>query len=159
VGSRRADAAPLTDRAWPFAVRRARANDREAIVEFASRTFDGWDYLPHAFDAWLNARDGVLLVATAGRPADGSKASAANGDALEHGQVIAVARVALMSPAEAWLEGIRVDPRVRGLSVATNLQAAELQWAAAQRVRVAVSYKHIRAHETSAHLGCRLMGL
>ena len=33
---------------------------------------------------------------------------------------MAMARVARVAPGEAWLEGIRVDPRVRGMNVATD---------------------------------------
>jgi hypothetical protein len=150
----RTDAAALSVRRWPIHVRRARSADRGQVVEFASRTWDGWDYVPHAFDHWLTARDGVLLVATVGRPADGRPPLDAAGELLEIGQVVAVARVALLSPTEAWLEGIRVDSRVRGMSVATDLQAAELHWAAAQASAL-VRYATGERNEGSHRLGAR----
>jgi GNAT superfamily N-acetyltransferase len=141
-------------RPWPVVVRRARPADREPIVRFASATFDGWDYIPHAFDVWLHAPDGVLLVAAAGRLADGSVARDANGQLLAADQPVAVARVALASADEAWLEGIRVDPRIRGMDVATDLQVAELQWAAARGVRV-VRYATGERNDASHRLGAR----
>ncbi|MDP8905177.1 MAG: GNAT family N-acetyltransferase [Chloroflexota bacterium] len=67
---------------------------------------------------------------------------------------IAVARVALLSPDEAWLEGIRVDPRVRGMDVATDLQVAELHWAAEHGARV-VRYATGSGNEASHRLGAR----
>ena len=147
------DAAGLNGRNWAVGVRRAEAADRPAVVEFASRTWDGWDYVPHAFDHWLAAADGVLLVATVEPAGDGQPLDH-DGAPLETGQVVAVARVALPSPAEAWLEGIRVDPRVRGMDVATELQLAELDVAARHGARV-VRYATGERNEASHRLGAR----
>jgi GNAT superfamily N-acetyltransferase len=116
-------AAPASDPATtnqPIAVRRARASDKDAVLTFASRTWDGWDYIPEVWDEWLIADDGVLLVAT-GQDED---------------RPIAMTRLAVLSRDEGWLEGIRVDPAVRGRGVATNLQIAELAWAHAHELRV-----------------------
>jgi GNAT superfamily N-acetyltransferase len=116
-------AAPARDPATtnqPIAVRRARASDTDAVLAFASRTWDGWDYIPEVLDQWLSADDGVLLVAT-GQDDD---------------RPIAITRLAILSRDEGWLEGIRVDPAVRGRGVATNLQIAELAWARAHELRV-----------------------
>jgi len=123
-------------------------------MAFASRTWDGWDYVPHAWPVWLDADDGVLLVACAETPADDLTPLDRAGRPLEVGRALAVARVALLSPSEAWLEGIRVDPRVRGMDVATDLQVAELQWAAAQAVSV-VRYATGDRNEASHRLGAR----
>ena len=152
MDDRRAGAAELK-RNWPVAVRRARAADKHDVLGFASRTWDGWDYVPHAFDHWLAAADGVLLVATVEPAGDGQPLDH-DGAPLETGQVVAVARVALPSPAEAWLEGIRVDPRVRGMDVATELQLAELDVAARHGARV-VRYATGERNEASHRLGAR----
>ena len=135
-------------------MRRAREDDRAAVMEFASRTWDGWDYIPRAWPHWLAATDGVLLAATAGRAEDGASPRDADGRDIPDDQPIAVARVALLSPAEAWLEGIRVDPRVRGLGVATDLQVAELRWAAASSASI-VRYATGERNEASHRLGAR----
>jgi GNAT superfamily N-acetyltransferase len=140
-------------RDWPLVVRRATPADRDAVLGFASRTWDGWDYIPNAWEAWLAADDGVLLVGCAGEGSRGSPRDA-EGAPLEVGRPIAVARVALVSPTEAWLEGIRVDPRVRGLGVATDFQAAELRWAAASGAHV-VRYATGQRNEASHRLGAR----
>lgn len=133
----------LVRRSWPLLVRRARPDDEAAVLSFATTTWDGWDYMPHAWPRWLDAPDGVLLVGVAGEGAD-----------VGGGTVVAVVRMAMPAPGEAWLEGIRVDPRVRGLDVATDLQMAELHWAAAQGATV-VRYATSAVNEGSQRLGAR----
>ena len=130
-------------------VRRALASDKPAVLAFASATWDGWDYIPEAWDDWLAALDGALLVAeTVAADVD------AEGRAVEPGRVVGLARVTLLAPGEAWIEGIRVDPALRGRDVATNLQVAELAWAAAQGATV-VRYTTGRDNEGSHRLGAR----
>ena len=130
-------------------VRRARAADREAVLAFASATWDGWDYIPEAWDEWLAATDGALLVAETMTPDRD-----AEGGVVERGRVVALARVTMLAPAEAWLEGIRVDATLRGRDIGTNLQVAELAWAAAQGATV-VRYTTGRDNEGSHRLGAR----
>ena len=120
----------------PIAVRRATASDKETVLSFATRTWDGWDYIPEVWDDWLVATDGVLLVATS--QADD--------------RPIALTRLAVLSDDEGWLEGIRVDPAVRGRGVATNLQVAELAWAHAHDLRV-LRYMTGQGNEGSLKLG------
>ena len=140
MGGRRSDATRLSERRrdWPLVVRRARATDEDAVLGFASGTWDGWDYIPHAWPVWLDATDGVMLVACH----------------TDDDRPVAVSRVALVSPTEAWLEGIRVDPAVRGMDVATDMQIAELHWAAAQGANV-VRYATSARNEASHRLGAR----
>ncbi|HUP83114.1 MAG TPA: GNAT family N-acetyltransferase [Candidatus Limnocylindria bacterium] len=124
-------------------MRRARESDRDTVLSFATHTWDGWDYIPHAWPVWLAAKDGVVLVAT-------------NPD----GRPIAITRIAMVSPTEAWLEGIRVDPDVRGMEVATDLQVAELQWAAAQGadvIRYATGANNEGSHKLGARHGIELL--
>ncbi len=120
------------------------------MLSFATRTWDGRDYIPDVWDRWLAASDGVLLIATVA----GVDPTDAEGAPLEAGRPIAVARLVMLSADEAWLEGIRVDPRVRGMSVATDFQVAELRWAAAQGARV-VRYATGQDNEGSHRLGAR----
>ena len=132
-------AAPTRDpatRNQPIAVRRARASDKDVVLSFASQTWDGWDYIPQVWDDWLTAEDGVLLVATT----------------QAHDRPIAVTRLAILSHDEGWLEGIRVDPALRGRGVATNLQIAELAWAQAHDLRV-LRYLTGQGNEGSIKLG------
>jgi acetyltransferase (GNAT) family protein len=147
-------------RNWPLVVRRAKAGDRDAVLAFATTTWDGWDYMPHAWPVWLTADDGALLVATIGPTTDGRPPVDANGEALAEGQPIAVSRVALLSAAEGWVEGIRVDPRVRGMGVATDLQVAELHWLAVHHpavTRYATSARNEGSHRLGARHGFDLL--
>ena len=160
MGAGRADAATLTKaasrRGWPLVVRRARAVDRDAVLGFASATWDGWDYIPNAWPVWLDASDGAFLVGEVGEPVDSTTDGLvdAEGNPLKVGQTVAITRVAMVSSTEAWLEGIRVDPRVRGMGVAADLQIAELQWVAAQPA-VIVRYATGGENEGSHRLGAR----
>ncbi|MEO8625684.1 MAG: hypothetical protein ABI452_03200 [Candidatus Limnocylindrales bacterium] len=131
-------------RDWPIVVRQARATDKDAVLEFATATWDGWDYIPQAWPVWLAATDGVMLVAC--RPSDD--------------RPVAITRVAMVSPTEAWLEGIRVDPQVRGIQVASDLQVAELLWVAAQGatvLRYATSARNEGSHRLGARDGIELL--
>ena len=40
-------------RNWPLLVRRAHAADTQAVLAFASHTWDRWDYIPNAWPVWL----------------------------------------------------------------------------------------------------------
>jgi hypothetical protein len=131
-------------------VRRARPTDREQVLAFATNTWNGHDYIPNAWPVWLEADDGAFLVATVGRPGGID----VDGLALEIGAPIAITRIAMVTDGEAWLEGIRVHPRVRGMGVASDLQVAELHWVAAQGARV-VRYATSWRNEASHRLGAR----
>jgi GNAT superfamily N-acetyltransferase len=99
--------------------------------------------------SWLAARDGAVFaaeVAEETRPAEAAETAP--------GRPIAVGRVALLSATEAWMEGLRVDPAIRGHGVATAFQAAELSWAQAQGATV-VRYATGETNEASLHLGAR----
>lgn len=160
MGARRADAEKLTGaqsaRGWPLVVRRATVAHRESILFFATETWNGWDYIPNALPVWLGATDGAFLVGEVGEPAGGARGALtdAEGNPLRIGQPVAITRVAMVSVDEAWLEGIRVDPRVRGMGVAADLQVAELQWVAAQHATV-VRYATGGENEGSHRLGAR----
>ena len=152
MGNRPADAQRLskpTDlgprkRDWPLVVRRARESDKAAVLSFATNTWDGWDYIPHAWPVWLAATDGVMLVGC--RPDDD--------------RPVAITRIAMVSPTESWWEGIRVDPALRGMEVAADLQVAELHWTAAQGanvIRYATSARNEGSHRLGARDGIKLL--
>lgn len=136
-------------RDWPLLIRRARPEDREGVLSFASQTPEGPDYIPDVFDEWVNGAGGVLLVGLRAEP-----------DAPD--RPVCIARVVPVSAHEVWLEGLRVDPAVRGLGVATDLQTAELHWAAAHGARV-VRYvtgeKNEGSHKVGAKHGLRVVSI
>jgi GNAT superfamily N-acetyltransferase len=85
--------------------RAAQPEDRAAVLAFCAHTWDWGDYLPQVWDDWLSAPSGRLLVAT-----------------LE-GRPVAVQHLRMMSAEEGWLEGMRVDPSVRGQGIGGVLGA------------------------------------
>jgi hypothetical protein len=109
---------------------------------------------------WLEATDGLLLVGSAGPLPDGSMALDSEGRALVEDEPISVSRIAMLSQTEGWLEGIRVDPRVRGLGVATDMQTAELHWLAAHApavIRYATGAQNEGSHRLGARHGIELL--
>jgi hypothetical protein len=91
-------------------VRRARAGDKPAVVEFCSQIWEGWDYLPRVYDRWLEDPRGAFLVAELdGRP-------------------VGTDKITVLSPGQIWLEGLRVDPKAqgRGVALAINRRAMEI---------------------------------
>ena len=119
-------------------------------MAFATNTWGGWDYMPRAWPRWIEEPDGVLLVGAVG----GGGGPDVDGKPLAPGQVVAVVRVAMPAAGEAWWEGIRVDPRVRAMDVATDLQVAEFAWSAANGARI-VRYATSARNEGSHRLGAR----
>jgi GNAT superfamily N-acetyltransferase len=99
-------------------LRPARPEDREAIVAFTQGTFAWGDYIDRVFDDWLARSDGLTLVSeVAGRP-------------------VGLARGSLLSPAEAWAQGLRVHPDHRRRRLGTALLDGLAGWAAGQGARV-----------------------
>ena len=104
-----------------IAVRPARRDDREAIVAFTSDTWaEMGDYIPDVFERWVDT-DGPAqrtLVATVdGRP-------------------VGLCQGVLLSDHEAWAQGMRVDPEVRGREIGRLLAEAVFEWAASRGATV-----------------------
>ena len=49
-----------------FEIRPMRPGDKPAMVDIASRIWDGTDYLPFVFDDWIADADGEFAAATLG---------------------------------------------------------------------------------------------
>lgn len=89
-------------------VRRAKEEDREAILAFCIQTWEWGDYIADVWDEWLHAENGVLFVATM------------------DGQPVGIANLRMLTASEAWLEGMRVDPAHRQHGVANALFEAQI---------------------------------
>lgn len=100
-------------------VRPARPEDREATLSFCQRTFSWGDYIGDVWEEWLDDPAGPLLVATF------------------NDQVAGVGKLSMISHAEAWLEGLRVNPAFRGHGVAQELYHAAESEARKRGARVA----------------------
>ena len=140
----------------PIRVRRAAPADTPAVLDFTRATWDGWDYVPSVWSEWLEATDGVLLVALPAVPHELDLF----GRPLSADRPVGIARVAMLSEREAWLEGLRVDPGVRTRGIARLIHAAGLEWARAQgatRVRYATGEDNEGSHRLGVHHGFRLL--
>ncbi len=119
-------------------VRRARAEDKSAVVAFCQNTFDWGDYIPIVYDTWVADENGRLLVGVVdGKPA-----------ALLH---VAAARNGV-----AWMEGMRVDPDFRRHGVGSRVDEAGRAFARARGWRVArlaTNQKNTTAQRLLAQLG------
>jgi RimJ/RimL family protein N-acetyltransferase len=77
-----------------FSVRRMTPADKPAMMEISSRIWEGSDYLPAVFDEWAEDREGEFVAVLLG------------------GRVVGCCKLTFFSPAHAWLEGLRKDPRL-----------------------------------------------
>jgi ribosomal protein S18 acetylase RimI-like enzyme len=94
-------------------IRFARPEDRADVFEIAATVFDGNDYIPYVWDAWLAEKpeEGFLMV--------GETAS----------KVVAIQHVELQAGNVAWLEGIRVHERYRNRGMARHMLRRGLELA------------------------------
>jgi ribosomal protein S18 acetylase RimI-like enzyme len=89
-------------------IRPARAEDRAAVLAFCRQTWEWGDYIEYVWDEWLHDPQGLLLVATVA------------------GQPVAMSHLEMLNQADAWLEGMRVDPAYRQHGLARALDDAML---------------------------------
>lgn len=123
-------------------IRPAQASDRDAVLAFCARIWGGYDYLPKVWDEWLADPQGLFLTA------------------LLDGRPVAVARACFPSPDEAWLEGMRVDPRHRGAGIAREVTTAlveAVEKRGARAVRLLTMSDNLPIHRIGERLGFRLV--
>jgi GNAT superfamily N-acetyltransferase len=99
-------------------LRPARPEDREAIVAFTRGTFLWGDYIDRVFDDWLAGPTGLTLVAEV------------------QGEPVGLVRGTLLSPTEAWAQGLRVHPEHRRRRLGSALLDRVAEWAGGQAARV-----------------------
>lgn len=121
-------------------IRRAQAEDREAVLAFCAHTWEDGDYIDQVWEDWLSDEADPLLVGLlAGRP-------------------VALEKIRLTSPDQVWLEGMRVDPDHRGRGIATSLFHHALDWArshGARVARLATGSDNEAVHRMVAEVGLR----
>ncbi len=110
-----------SDAGGAIVVRPARAEDRDAVLAFCARIWEGHDYIALVWDAWFVDPRGVLLVAVE--------------RALE--RPVGLVHVRVVSDDEVWMEGIRVDPDARRRGIGRLLSTAALAAARERGAKVA----------------------
>jgi len=116
-------------------MRRARAADKTAVLDFCRNTFGRWgDYMPEVWDKWLRDKSGFFMAAEVG------------------GTPVGVGKITEQRPGALWLEGLRVDPAWRGLGIGRVIQ--EFTWRKAMSLRPEViRYATGSYNKISQHLG------
>lgn len=123
-----------------FIMRPARPEDKTAVLAFCEHTFEWGDYVPLVWDEWLADRQGQLLVAEA------------------DGVPVGLAKVSLLTPNEAWLQGLRVHPQHRRQGLAGEFLGQCLQIArqlGASVARFATSSANTAVQKTAQRAGMR----
>jgi GNAT superfamily N-acetyltransferase len=99
-------------------IRRARRSDKRDVLVAVRTIWGGQDRIPDVFDRWVTHRTGPFFVAESA------------------GRVVAMGKLTVVSPTEAWLEGGRVAPRWRRKGIATALIAHRIAYAGERGFRV-----------------------
>jgi len=102
-----------------FAIREARASDKDAALRFSQTTPDHQDYIVNVWDSWLADPDGRIFVATSGNIPVG------------------MLHIEIVKKGEAWLEGARVAAEFRRRGIASSLNSACFEWALERGATVA----------------------
>ncbi len=100
-------------------VRPARPEDRDAVLAFCAHTWDGGDYIAEVWEKWLADSNGALLIA------------------VVSGKPVGLIHLDMLSPEEAWIEGIRVDPAQRRQGIGRILTSQALVAARERGAKVA----------------------
>jgi len=119
-------------------IRLAEERDRPDLVEIASKTWGGHDYLPEILDRWIN--EDWFFVCT------------------YLGKVISCIKLSRFPNNVLWIEGLRVHPRYRGKSVAGLMNRALFDFArklGRENPKLAFECCIYFANVQSSHLTCR----
>jgi GNAT superfamily N-acetyltransferase len=126
-----------------FTIRTAVPEDHDYIVSWTADTFDWGDYIGDSFLKWLEDDRTEVTVAEV------------------DGRVIALGRVHLVSPAEAWSSAMRVHPDHRRRGIGSAVGEATWDWArdaGARIIRLAVEDDNEAARGQVTKAGFRSVG-
>jgi ribosomal protein S18 acetylase RimI-like enzyme len=124
-------------------IRPGRIEDVEVVRSFTEDTFAWGDYVGREFPSWLDRPDELAMVA-----------------ADDNDSPVAVARVGLLSDAEAWLAGARVHPDYRRQGIGSVMNDFGVEWAmerGAKVIRLATEEDNDTARAQVEKLGYRLV--
>ncbi|HEV3313268.1 MAG TPA: GNAT family N-acetyltransferase, partial [Chloroflexota bacterium] len=86
-------------------IRRARAEDKQAVMDISSTVWQGDDYIPRVWDWWIEEDEQCGFLIT------GESES----------RVVAVQHTSLQPESVAWMEGIRVHPDYRNRGIGNRM--------------------------------------
>lgn len=112
--------------------------DTPQVMDLSSYIWEGHDYLPYVWEAWLAEPHGLLAVAEYG------------------GRIAGVGKLTFLSPGQWWLEGLRVHPEFEGRGIASHINDFLLDvWRqnGAGCVRLTTSSERMKVHRLAAHRG------
>jgi hypothetical protein len=116
--------------------------DKPAMVSIASRIWEGNDYLPAVFDEWVADERGEFAAVLLG------------------GRVVGCAKLTFLTPTDAWLEGLRKDPRESERGLGRTVVEHFLSLLAKRRdltsLRFATYVKNLASITTNERAGFRL---
>jgi GNAT superfamily N-acetyltransferase len=112
--------------------------DTPQVLELCSHIWEGHDYIPYVWEAWLAEPGGQLAVAEYG------------------GRVVGLAKLTYLSPGQWWLEGLRVHPDFEGRGIASHLNDYLLDiWnrSGGGVVRMTTSAQRVKVHRLGVNRG------
>ena len=117
--------------------------DTPQVLELARHIWNGHDYIPFVWQAWLADAEGFLAVA-------------------EYGNRIAgLGKLTRLAEDEWWLEGLRVHPDFEGRGFATHIHRYLMErWRSLGKgvVRLATASKRFAVHRICEKLGFQKVG-
>lgn len=124
-------------------IRPARASDRDAMERICAHTFEWGDYIPDVWDDWLADEVGTVFIGEVA------------------GRAVALSRVTLHTPGQAWLGGMRVDPEYRRRGIAGAFLKHDLSYSRAHGARVArlgTGDHNVAVHTIASRAGMERVG-
>ena len=89
-----------------FIYRDARPEDRDEVLAFTAHTWEHGDYISFVYDDWQADPMGRFLVI----------------EDRATGRIAGIDKLTMLSPHEAWFEGLRIREEYRGRGLATHVQ-------------------------------------
>jgi RimJ/RimL family protein N-acetyltransferase len=131
----------MSPRATGFTVRRMTPADKPAMMEIASKIWDGFDYLPTVFDEWVADTEGEFAAV------------------LLDGKIVGCGKLTFLTPTDAWLEGLRKDPRVGEKGLGTRVARHFLSLLATRRdltsIRFSTYIRNLASITANERMGFR----
>ena len=109
-----------------IALRRARPEDREKLIEVESKSTPNLSYIPEVFDEFISDERGEFIVAEA------------------DGEVVACGKFTVVPDGSAWLETLRVVPERQGLGIGKRFYERFFEIARSQGVETMRMYTGVR---------------